>query len=217
MGVIENSKTEVGSFARNFQISSDVGTLEFVAEYTAYVKAFMEQKGKSSKPHKLHPIDTRRCKFYIKGLIELQIFVYGTDGELDEFGPIENVKTDDFFLRLSSDTSDFSSLEAALFEIGSRILGLGSFHNPCSKHRKRFRQDRLKAIAMMQGALSDLKDKLDNDPNALDNLVSSLEMLEKVKAYSHGSYSYVDATIPEQAVFNWTDSEWIIDVADLDE
>jgi len=215
MGVIEDSKTEVGSLTRSFQITSDVGVLQFVAEYTAYVRAFMEQKGKSSKPLDGHPIDTRRCKFYIKGIIELQIYIVGPDGELEEFGPVEKIKTDDFFLRLSSDTTDLSSVEAALFEIGHRILGLGSFHNPCKKHRKRFRNDRLKAISMMQVALSDVAAELANDPTALDKLVAGSDISERVKTYSRGSFSFVEATVADEAKFEWSEEEWQIDVPEL--
>jgi hypothetical protein len=217
MTIVENSKTEVGRFERNFQITSSVGSLNFLVEYTAFVKGFMEQKGKVSKPHKLHFIDTRRCKFIISGSIERQLYVISPNGDLDEFGQEENVKVDDFFLRFSSNTTGFSSFESALFEIGHRIAGLGSFHTKCEDYRKGFRKDRLSAISLMQQALARLQLEVADDPTILDKLDSSTGILERIRRYSQTGASFVNVDVSADAVLIWSDDNWIVDVSNFDD
>ena len=93
-GVRENSDTVVRSAEQRHRVRYENGeTSRFTYVFTAHVTAYMEERGRASSfdPFDFHPLDTRRCEYWVRGYIKREGYLVSGNGIRAPLGDVFKV------------------------------------------------------------------------------------------------------------------------------
>ena len=166
-GVREDSVKSVKSVEEGYELVYENGRKDyFLFKYTAKVKAYMRQDGRSAKWN--HPVDTRRCSYRVSGFVEREGFFVTGAGELVPFKPFTKEYTANFAGSSGTDVLDY---------ISGGHKTCGHFENAFAKSKKHARDAAI-------GLLTQIREKEKSSLESQNDAKRTIKNIKKLRVVS---------------------------------